>query len=229
MALLVRSWNLYHGNASPPRRRSFLHEMVALATADAPDVVCLQEIPVWALGRLSSWSGMKVFPAVARPGLRPAQLAGWITRVNNGLLRSGISGQANAILVRAEHPSRDLGAAQVSDSGVERRVCQAVDVSGATLVVNMHLSSSGDDQRLELDRAVAFAETCTGPAETMVLAGDLNLRDVRLAGFSSPGPGIDHVLVRGAPAGMLVVWPEERRRQNGVVLSDHAPVELEVG
>jgi endonuclease/exonuclease/phosphatase family metal-dependent hydrolase len=156
------------------------------------------------------------------------RLAGWITRLDNGLLRSGISGQANAILVRADHPSRDLGAAQVSDSGVERRVCQAVDVSGKTVVANMHLSGSGDGQRVELERAVAFAESRAVPAESLVLAGDLNLRDVRLDGYSSSGPGIDHVLVKGAAAGALVVWPEERRRQNGVVLSDHAPVELEV-
>ena len=67
------------------------------------------------------------------------------------------------------------------------------------------------------------------PGEPIVLAGDFNLRDVRLEGFSDPGPGIDHVLVRGAAAGQLVVWPEERRLQNGVVLSDHPPVELRIG
>ena len=127
------------------------------------------------------------------------------------------------------HTSRDLGAEKVSGSGVERRVCQAVDVGGATLVANMHLSSSGDGQRLELERAAQFAESRAGAGEPLVLAGDLNLRDVQLDGFSRPGPGIDHVLVRGAAAGALVVWPEERRRRNGVVLSDHAPVELEVG
>jgi endonuclease/exonuclease/phosphatase family metal-dependent hydrolase len=229
VALLVRSWNLYHGNASPPQRRSFLRQMVALATADAPDVLCLQEIPVWALGRIAAWSGMTVFPAVARGGLRPAALAGWLTRLHNGLLRSGIAGQANAILVRSDHGSCDLGTEQVSDPGMERRVCQAVDVAGTVLVANVHLSSSGHNQRLELERVVSFADARALPGETVVLAGDLNMRAARLDGFSGPGPGIDHVLVRGGPAGALVVWPEERRLQNGVVLSDHAPVELEIG
>jgi endonuclease/exonuclease/phosphatase family metal-dependent hydrolase len=172
---------------------------------------------------------MTVFPAVARRGLRPARFAGWVTRLHNGLLRSGIAGQANAILVRPEHGSRDLGAEQVSSTGVERRLCQAVDVAGTVVIANAHLSSAGHGQRLELERAVAFAESRARPGEPVVLAGDLNLRDVHLDGFSSPGPGIDHVLVRGAPTGALLVWPDERRLQNGVVLSDHAPVELEVG
>ena len=47
-----------------------------------------------------------------------------------------------------------------------------------------------------------------------------------LPGWSALGPGIDHVLVRGLSVEPLLVWPEERRRQNGLVLSDHAPVEV---
>ena len=95
-----------------------------------------------------------------------------------------------------------------------------------SIVANTHLSSAGDRQRLELERALAFAESHADPGTAVVLAGDFNLRGVVLAGFSHPGPGIDHVLVRGATAAQLVVWPQERRRQNGLVLSDHAPVEL---
>ena len=51
---------------------------------------------------------------------------------------------------------------------------------------------------------------------------------VELPGFSAPHGGIDDVLVRGAETSRFEVWPEERRRQNGVVLSDHAPVELTI-
>ena len=36
--MVVRSWNLFHGNTSPPRRRAYLEEIVRLATADEPDV-----------------------------------------------------------------------------------------------------------------------------------------------------------------------------------------------
>ena len=50
--MLVRTWNLFHGNTNPPRRGAYLREMVELITTGSPDVVCLQEIPVWALARL---------------------------------------------------------------------------------------------------------------------------------------------------------------------------------
>ena len=202
--------------------------MVALACADSPDVVCLQEVPVWALPRLAEWSDMEAVPAIARRGACWTGLAGWATRLHNGLLRSAISGQANAILVRPEHPAEDLGAMQVSGRGHERRVCQAIRV-GAVVVANTHLSSDGDEQRRELERVLAFAESQARADDTVVLAGDFNLRELALDGYSAAGPGIDHVLVRGAPAGPHLVWPEARRMQNGVVLSDHAPVELRVG
>src|SRR3990172_4313653 len=69
MALLIRSWNVSHGNADPPRRRGYLRAMVELARADEPDVLCLQEVPVWAVPRLATWSEMHVEAAVARPPL----------------------------------------------------------------------------------------------------------------------------------------------------------------
>jgi endonuclease/exonuclease/phosphatase family metal-dependent hydrolase len=229
VALLVRSWNLFHGNASPPRRRSHLREMITLAAGDEPDVLCLQEIPVWAVGKLGRWSGMHEFPAIARPGLPTVRLAGWATRLHNGLLRSAIAGQANVILVSSSHTVQDLGSEKVSSLGLERRVCQGVRLDGELVVVNTHLSNLGEGQRDELLRTLEFAETIVRPGEPLVLAGDFNLNDAHLVGFSAPGPGIDHVLVRGADASPLAVWTEERRRQNGIVLSDHAPVEVRVG
>jgi endonuclease/exonuclease/phosphatase family metal-dependent hydrolase len=229
VALLIRSWNLFHGNADPPRRRSYLREMIALATADEPDVLCLQEIPMWAVGKLGRWSGMQEFAAIARHGLPTIRLAGWATRLHNGLLRSAIVGQANVILVAGTHASEDLGSEKVSHLELERRVCHAVRLNGTLVVVNTHLSNLGHGQRDELERTLEFADGIVQPDEPLVLAGDLNLRQAHVDGFSEPAPGIDHVLVRGAPAGPLVTWPEERRRQNGVVLSDHAPVEAHVG
>ncbi len=80
-------------------------------------------------------------------------------------------------------------------------------------------------------RAEAFIAELAGPLPA-VLAGDFNLRAEyldELEGWSARGPGIDHVLVRGLSASPLLVWPQERRLQNGVVLSDHAPVEARVG
>jgi endonuclease/exonuclease/phosphatase family metal-dependent hydrolase len=77
--------------------------------------------------------------------------------------------------------------------------------------------------REELRRAYDLIDELAAGGEARVLAGDFNLRDPEL-----PGPNIDHVVVGGASHGPLVVWPPERRLHNGLVLSDHAPVEVEI-
>ena len=64
------------------------------------------------------------------------------------------------------------------------------------------------------------------------LAGgaEIHLHEIfgRLAGFSAAGPGVDHVLVRGAAVGDYDRWSRERRTLGGFVLSDHPPVEVRV-
>src|SRR4029078_12822049 len=71
VAMLVRTWNLFHGRPSPPGRRAFLRQMLDLVTRDGRDAVCLQELPVWALPHLESWSGMPATTAIARRPLLP--------------------------------------------------------------------------------------------------------------------------------------------------------------
>jgi endonuclease/exonuclease/phosphatase family metal-dependent hydrolase len=232
LPLLVRTWNVFHGNAQPPRRRGFLHEMVELASADRPDVLCLQELPVWSLPLVDGWAGMDAARSIARrPFVLPGGLAGWITRRHQGFFRSGISGQANAILAAREHGLEDLGDEQISEDGRERRTVHAVRVAGRIVVANLHASNSADRGLVEREiaRALGFAESRARTGEPLVLAGDFNLAGVCLDGFSAPAGGIDHVLVRGLPAAEPHTWPVEARVQNGAVLSDHAPVEVEVG
>lgn len=232
MALLVRTWNVFHGNADPPRRRGYLRQMVELASADRPSVLCLQELPVWALPLIDDWSGMGAVRSIARrPLVLPGGLAGWVTRRHHGFFRSGLAGQANAILVDRGLELLDLGDEQISEPGRERRTCHAARVAGSVVVGNLHASHDGppEARRAEVERALGFLERLAGPEEPLVLAGDFNLADVRLPRFTSPGTGIDHVLVRGLPASKVAAWPRDRRLQNGVVLSDHAPVEVTVG
>jgi endonuclease/exonuclease/phosphatase family metal-dependent hydrolase len=219
VALLVRSWNVFHGNTQPPGRRAYLEEMVRLASADRPDVLCLQELPLWSLGRLEGWSEMQAFPAATRRAPLGAALGRVITALHHGLLRSAVSGQANAILVSLALEADDLGSIRVG----KHRVCQAVRFVSGPVVANLHTANDdpGEAAR-QADRALVWLEE-----DPLVLAGDFNFRP-ELPGFSPPGPGIDHVLVRAAQATPLEVWPEERRRKNGHLLSDHAPVELRV-
>jgi len=222
VSLLVRTWNVFHGNTVPPQRRAFLREMVELAAADGPDVLCLQEVPVWALARLEQWSGMRAFPAV---GLQPralnAEVGRLVTDLHHGILRSAFTGEGIVTLVSPRHPVVDERRTRIAPE----RVVLAVALEDGPIVVNVHLTG-GAPAAGQFRSAVALAE-----GDRVVLAGDLNLRPpYALEGFSEPLAGsIDQVLVHGMPSTPPVAWPVERRLVDGRLLSDHAPVEATVG
>jgi endonuclease/exonuclease/phosphatase family metal-dependent hydrolase len=213
--MLVRTWNVFHGNAAPPERRAFLRQMVEVVCGGRPDIVCLQELPVWALRHLERWSGMHAAGAVARRPLLPVG-GRVVTALNHGLLRSAVAGEADAILTR--RPARDFGAHVVGEEQL-RRIAHAVDLEGTT-VVNFHI----DGERSQFERVLALA------GARSIVAGDTNLVAPAAEGFSPPLAGsIDQILVRGlelrdGPS----AWPVERRTVAGRILSDHAPVEAVV-
>jgi len=261
--VLVRSWNLFHGNTVPPQRRSFLDEMLRLATADDPDVLCVQEVPVWALDRFTAGD------TAARPAFGPlpitSELGRRLTDPNAGLFRSAFSGQGNAMLVSPrlrvlshhvltlnsrrfrQAQARALGLGPIARLGwaKERRIVQALRLEapgGRTyLVTNMHCTSFAADERLadaEVLRAAWFAVSTAAPGDVVVIAGDFNARAARsrslhdLAtpewGFTHAGIGIDHILVRGAPVSEVRRWPDDQRKHEDGLLSDHAPVEVDI-
>jgi endonuclease/exonuclease/phosphatase family metal-dependent hydrolase len=260
--LLVRTWNLFRGNTKPAGRKTFLEEMVRLAVADAPEVVCLQEVPVWALEHLTAWTGMTAITAVTRRGL---PFGRFLNELDPRRFRSAVTGQANAILLarelevvehrrlvlnpfrfrRAQARRLHLPLSVRVTWAAERRVCQVVRVRRADetfVLANMHLTGHRSEKGLadaELLRAAVYADGFARPGEPVLLCGDFNLgiRTSRTLaelmsadwGFSGATPsGIDHILVRGLPAGPPQVWPLERRTRDGRVLSDHAPVDAEV-
>jgi endonuclease/exonuclease/phosphatase family metal-dependent hydrolase len=186
MGTLVRSWNVFHGRSYPPGAVDFLEAAVRLASTDRPDALCLQEVPPWALDRLSEWTGMQCFgDVVRRPSFGPVpltpSLGRRLTSLNPTLLRSAFSGQANAILVRPEllaheHRSRCLSSAEVRRFlgprpearhvrhgwGRERRCCQAVRLTlrdgRPALVSNLHATCHTSGPRLaELELQHAVA------------------------------------------------------------------------
>jgi endonuclease/exonuclease/phosphatase family metal-dependent hydrolase len=200
--LLVRTWNLFHGNAKPPERRAFLEEMVRLASADRPEVLCLQELPVWSLPHLSTWSGMTAVGAVAARPKVPPEVGRRITELDHGFFRSFFVGQANALLLdrslrvtdrrvivlnpfayrRREARRLGLGLEERFVWAKERRVCQVVRVAlpdSSTLVtVNLHATGHKTQKGLadaELLRAATFADGFAQPGEAVLLAGDFNL------------------------------------------------------
>jgi endonuclease/exonuclease/phosphatase family metal-dependent hydrolase len=260
--MLVRTWNLFHGNTVPPGRTAYLEEMVRLVAADGPDVVLLEEVPLWALAELGGWSGMTAFTQVAARAPLGATFGGKITALDPGLLRAAVSGQGNAILLdrslepfdyhalvlnprgfrREQAVALGLGAAARFAWAKERRVLQAIRVAlpdgRRALIANLHATYYAPDRRLaeaELGRATEFVLALAQPGEVDIIGGDFNLTAesdaigaLRAQGFSEPGPGVDHVLVRGATASEPKRWHDDRRRLHDVLVSDHAPLEVSV-
>ena len=197
--MLVRSWNLFHGNTVPAGRRAYLDEMVSLATADDPDVLCVQEVPAWALARFSA-GDLAAAPSLG-PLPIPAAVGRALTAPNHGLFRSLFAGQGNAIqvgrrlrVVRHEVETLNTRALRASESKAlgldlvmrlawakERRVVQAVRLAhdeGRTFVVaNAHCTSSRDSRipAAELLRVARFALDLAQPDDVVVLAGDFNV------------------------------------------------------
>jgi endonuclease/exonuclease/phosphatase family metal-dependent hydrolase len=170
MRMLVRTWNLFHGNTVPPGRKAYLREMVDLITADKPDIVCLQEIPAWALGSIGGWSGMQaVTTRTMRAKLGPfpigSPLGRAFTAPHHGKFRSAFSGQGNVILLPKTAQIRKVKGITLNtnvfceEQGAklelspkmmtwweqERRVCQVVQYEFADrsrfLVANLHATS----------------------------------------------------------------------------------------
>jgi Endonuclease/Exonuclease/phosphatase family len=168
--------------------------MVRLACSDRPDILCLQELPVWALSHLAGWSGMKAFGDVAQPARFgplpiPAELGRELSSLHNGLLRSAFSGQANAILLSPEgealaHERLVLNSREFRDNEAgrlrlgliarlgwakERRIVQAVRArfpdDTTVLVANLHATSYPADQRLADAELLRAATFADGLAE----------------------------------------------------------------
>jgi endonuclease/exonuclease/phosphatase family metal-dependent hydrolase len=263
--LLARTWNLFHGNTKPPGRKANIEELVRLAVADEPDILGLQELSVWALADLPDWSGMTAVTDVARRPLPlPGEAARTLSELDARRFRSGITGEANAVLLKrslavVEHRRlvlnpfrfRRLQARQLQLPlgerlrwASERRVLQALRIrrgDGTFVVANAHVTGNKDKRipDAELLRVAVFVDGFARPGEPILLCGDFNLtvgnshtlRELMTPewDFSGATPtGIDHILVRGLRAGPPLVWPVERRTRNGRILSDHAPVDVEV-
>lgn len=184
--------------------------------------MALQEVPLWAVGRLAEWTGMQVLAERSKRALLgPAARAAH--RLDARWFRSSATGQATALLVATGLAACPLPPLVLRRRGrLEARVCQLAEVEGV-LVANVHASNRPGAAREELER-LAAGLPASGPC---VVCADVNLPGVGLLGFTEPLPGIDQILVRGlAVVEGPAVWPEERRRVNGVLLSDHPPVEL---
>src|SRR5262245_59570690 len=94
--MLVRSWNLHLGKTAPDGKGAHVREMVERIATDETAIVCLQEVPVSAFGKLAAWSGMQAVSVRAqRSKLGPLARA------------MGSPGKGNAILVPTDVTIRE--------------------------------------------------------------------------------------------------------------------------
>src|SRR5262245_46364798 len=85
--MVIRAWNLFHGNTFPPGRKAYVREMVELVSADRPGIVCLQEVPSWALERTGEWADMRAV-AVRTRRAKLGPFGRRVTAINAGKTRS---------------------------------------------------------------------------------------------------------------------------------------------
>ena len=258
--LLVRSWNIAHARDVKPgpgyghAHRKLLREMAELMTEEAPDIVLLQEVPVWAGGALRELTGMGVTLAHSYgahvPFLHvPLPLAAgeWVGRALPHVVRTQFEGQAQAVLYGPDLvlvSARRVPLNPRTPLRGEPRIAQLVRLrvrqSGHELVIgNVHVEPSAAAEQLEL---AGWALEQFARGAPMLLGGDLNagsdtqaLRRLVARGWleETGDVALDHVLVRGMQLELPATrWLPARRdlRLGGTVLrlSDHDPVDAVV-
>ncbi len=261
VSLRVRTWNIAHGMDVPPMREGYRHErrkhldeMARLMVQDAPDLVLLQEVPVWAGPLLHQLTGMGVTLAPAYgahvPFVHvplPLAVGAAVGRALPDLVRTQCEGQANAVLYGAGLLLVSARRAQVNEHRRfrgEPRIAQLVRLrhraAGREFVLaNVHLDPG--DNREQVERTGYLLERFARGAP-MILGGDVNapanspgVRGLVQRGWiedsSALDARIDHIFVRGFRMdGQSTPWDSTRReiRREGALpirLSDHDPVD----
>ena len=258
--LLIRSWNIAHGRDVRPGAgyghayRKLLAEMADLMIEDGPDIVMLQEVPVWAGPALREHTGMGLtlahtygahVPFMHIP--LPLAAGEWLGRAMPHVVRSQFEGQAQAVLYGDDLvlvSARRVPLNRRTPLRGEPRVAQLVRlrhrVSGRELAVaNVHTDHAGVSEQLEI---AGWALEQFAKGAPMVLGGDLNaplgspaVRRLQARGWieESGEVIVDHLLVRG----LTLEWgatrwlPERRDMHLGgtmLRLSDHDPVDAVV-
>jgi endonuclease/exonuclease/phosphatase family metal-dependent hydrolase len=219
VAVLVLTWNLFHGRAVPEERRPLVAEFASLLASWEWDVALLQEVPPWWPARLGAECA-----ASARTALTSRN---WFLPVTRPLaerrpdLVKSWGGGANAILVRGEraleHRVRTLR------RWPERRLVHAVLLERGWWVANVH-AQAHSEQRAQADVARTVEQLAAwARSAPAILGGDMNTRAPVAPGFAqAASDGVDHILVRG-----LEVAGPGRVLDRGT-LSDHCPVLADV-
>ena len=235
--------------------------MIRLATEDRPDVLCLQELPVWSLKRLGGLerdAGLRRGRRAAAAAERRARPAD--DRAPPGPLPLGRSpGQANAILLRPELracsarsrscSTRSRSAAAISrELHLSRRMRATLGQGAPRLPGGPHRGPDrGEPAR---DRAARLAGrrrraaargrrsptaspsratcSCWPATSTSSASARRRCRSWPSGASRSRSRGSTRCSSAARGPGPAHRWPDERRRVDGRLLSDHAPVEVTI-
>jgi endonuclease/exonuclease/phosphatase family metal-dependent hydrolase len=216
-AILVLTWNLFHGRAQPPAGAPLAAQFAAALAGWEWDVAMLQEVPPWWPEPLARAAGARVrWAPTSRNQFGPVTTA--IAKRDPDLMKAW-GGGCNALLVRGE--IRDHRIAELTRLP-ERRVAHGVLLDDGSWVVNLHATTE-PKARTRADCALALGAALEWAAGApLVFGGDFNLDHPAWPAVEHvAGHHVDHLHVSGWEAGGSELL------DNGV-LSDHRPLRLEL-
>ena len=224
--MLVRTWNVFHGNTYPPQRRAFLREMIELVTARRagrrlpPGAPALGAPAPRALERHARGERRRAAVAASRAHGSAAGSRRSITVFCAPRSRA----RRDAILARAPFVEPRVGASSArvgAAAGRARDPARRTASSSRTATRRRRRDQLAARRRLRRRRGARRPRRRLQPRRRALRPR---------TGFSEPLAGsIDQILVRGLPAAAarrVARRPAPRRQP---LLSDHAPVELTVG
>jgi endonuclease/exonuclease/phosphatase family metal-dependent hydrolase len=216
--VLVLSWNLYHGRASPPAGRDLYEEFAHQLGGWDWDVALLQECPPWWPAALGAGCGAQAFRALtSRNSFLPVRR--FLAERWPDIIKSG-GGGSNAILVRGAVAADHRFA--VLRTRPERRVVHAVRL-GEGWIANLHAQVWSEEQA-QADAASAARHVLGWAGHApVIMGGDFNTRTPLPPGLNDlGGHKVDRVLGRGWAA------TSAARTLDHGHLSDHAPVVIDL-
>ncbi|MGV8124948.1 MAG: endonuclease/exonuclease/phosphatase family protein [Candidatus Xenobiia bacterium LiM19] len=240
--LKVTSWNLHHG-LDRENKDNQVDEMVDKMRDAKSDVYMLQEVPPWEAQKLADEMGMKAYYTRTTPNqgnmilVNPGmQVEGNEKMILNGDIKQGDKMSAYSALAKLETASGNE-----ERQKAEPRVAQMLKVKtpdGKTVDLwNTHLTAIKDSEfrKKEIDRVIATMNARAGSGDAVVGGGDLNsgpsdsvLADLRNNGYQTQGASIDWITGKNTDRPLNIVSNKELFDKNGVQLSDHPMVTVEI-
>lgn len=240
--LKVTSWNLHHG-LDPDNKNNQVDQMTDKMRDAKSDVYALQEVPPWEAQKIADEMGMNAYYSRTAPNQGNMILVNPDLKVEgnekmtvNGDIRQGDVFSAYSAL------GKHMTAGSNEDKQkAEPRIAQVLKVKTpdgkSTTLWNTHLTSTKDSdfRKNEVDKITDYLNTHTQPGDRIIGGGDLNsgpndpaTEELRKRGFDTKGASIDWIAGKNLGGPLNIVSNSDLYDQNGVQISDHPMVTVEI-